>query len=150
MADFRERIDELAQLMDEFHLAEARLESDGLTVAFRRRSAAKISSVVVDSGLDADAPDFYPSAQALPAVEEKQVGTPIVSPMTGIFYGASSPGSPPFVKEGDEVSVGQIIGLIEAMKVFNEIPCTMSGTVLKVVAEGGTVVQPGDTIIVLR
>ncbi len=149
MADFRERIDELAHLMDEFHLAEARLESDGMTVAFRRRSSVRTSSTVTESNADVEFADYATAAHPLPVVEEKLVGTPVTSPMNGIFYGASNPSSPPFVKEGDVVSAGQIIGLIEAMKVFNEIPCTVSGTVLKVVAEGGNIVQPGDTLILV-
>lgn len=67
--------------------------------------------------------------------------------MTGIYYGSPSPSSPPYVKEGDNVTAGQVVGLIEAMKVFNEIHATVSGTVKKVVAESGAIVNPGDPLI---
>ncbi|RYG32121.1 hypothetical protein EON81_21385, partial [bacterium] len=76
-------------------------------------------------------------------------GTPITSPMNGIFYNAPSPGSPPFVKEGDTVQAGQTVGLIEAMKVFNEIPSPLSGTVLKTVAITGEVVELGGTLLLI-
>ena len=149
VADYRERIDELAQLMDEFHLAEARMESDDFTVAFRRRPtprAAGPAAVLEDHEVFAHSPG------AASAPEEEQPaskGTPIPSPMAGIFYSAPNPGSPAFVKEGDEIAAGQIVGLIEAMKVFNEIPSPMAGVVLKVVAEGGEIVQPGDPLIII-
>ncbi len=70
--------------------------------------------------------------------------------MTGIYYSASSPATPPFVKEGQNVATGQIVGLIEAMKVFNEIPSPISGTLLKQVAQSGQLVQPGDVFVVDR
>jgi biotin carboxyl carrier protein len=70
-----------------------------------------------------------------------------LSPMMGIYYASSSPSADPYVKEGDTVTAGQVIGLIEAMKVFNEIHSTVSGTVKKIVAEGGAIVNPGDPLM---
>jgi acetyl-CoA carboxylase biotin carboxyl carrier protein len=67
--------------------------------------------------------------------------------MTGIYYSSSSPTAPPFVKEGEPVSAGQVVGLIEAMKVFNEIVAPTSGRVLKIVAESGQLVNPGDALL---
>lgn len=69
------------------------------------------------------------------------------SPTTGIYYSSPNPGAPPFVKVGDTVEAGQVIGLIEAMKVFNEITATVSGSVLRVSAQNGQLVQPGDPLI---
>ena len=67
--------------------------------------------------------------------------------MMGINSNSPSPASAPFVKEGDSVTVGQVVGLIEAMKVFNEITATTSGVVKKVQAESGQLVQPGDVLL---
>jgi acetyl-CoA carboxylase biotin carboxyl carrier protein len=67
--------------------------------------------------------------------------------MNGIYYGAPSPGSKPFVTEGEVITAGQVVGLIEAMKVFNEIPSPVSGTVLKINVESGAVVQPGEPLL---
>jgi acetyl-CoA carboxylase biotin carboxyl carrier protein len=146
VADFKERIDELARLMEEFHLAEARLESEGTVVSFRRRPSSRTVNVVEsEDSYEGSSGGYMPATG--PAVEEAPAGQPITSPMTGIFYGSPSPNAPDFVKEGDTVSAGQIIGLIEAMKVFNEIPCALSGTVLKVLVESGQVVQLGDVLM---
>ena len=145
--DVRDRITALAELMQEYRLAEARLESDGVTVAFRRRAARAAAPVAVGSESPVEV-DAYDSPSPEPSIEPAS-GTPIASPMAGIFYGSPSPAASPFVKEGDTVTAGQIVGLIEAMKVFNEIPATTSGTVLKIVAQSGQLVQPGETLLVI-
>jgi acetyl-CoA carboxylase biotin carboxyl carrier protein len=144
MFDAQEKIDELASLMNEFGLAEASISEGHFHLRFaRKRKATTVSTVEASS-------DFEPEAAFVPAqaIEPpKPLGTPVTSPMNGIFYNAPSPGSPAFVKVGDQVTAGQIIGLIEAMKVFNEIPCPVSGTVLSINVEPSAVVQPGDAIL---
>jgi acetyl-CoA carboxylase biotin carboxyl carrier protein len=87
------------------------------------------------------------AAPIAPVAASVQAGTPISSPMMGIYYAASSPSADPYVREGDTVTAGQVIGLIEAMKVFNEIQSTVSGTVKKIVAQGGDIVNPGDPLM---
>ncbi|MGC8668343.1 MAG: acetyl-CoA carboxylase biotin carboxyl carrier protein [Chthonomonadales bacterium] len=74
----------------------------------------------------------------------------IVSPMVGVFYRASSPGSPPLVEVGDRVEVGQPVGIIEAMKVFSEIPSEHAGIVVEIVARDGTLVRTGEPLMYLR
>lgn len=71
----------------------------------------------------------------------------IVAPLTGVYYSASSPASPPFVSIGDIVQVGQIVALIEAMKVFNEVQAEVAGRVVKIAAQNGEVVQKGSALI---
>ncbi len=141
MFDAQEKIDELASLMNEFGLAEASISEGDFHLRFARKR--KATTVEASS-------DFEPEAAFVPAQATeppKPLGTPVTSPMNGIFYNAPSPGSPAFVKVGDQVTAGQIIGLIEAMKVFNEIPCPISGTVLSINVEPSAVVQPGDAIL---
>lgn len=141
------RVEQLAELAKEFGLTEAAWSGPqgGVTL---RRHAPRVAGSVPEPGPEAweEAPvEEAPVAEAPPVAK----GTPVTSPMTGIYYGAPNPSSPPFVKEGDSVTAGQTIGLIEAMKVFNEVPATVSGTVLKVVAESGAIVQPGDTLVLI-
>jgi acetyl-CoA carboxylase biotin carboxyl carrier protein len=91
-------------------------------------------------------PDVVPAPVAAPAA-----GTPfgepeagrhhVTAPLTGVWYAAPSPGARPYVTEGAEVAAGQVIGLIEAMKLFNEIKADASGTITRVLAESGTLVK---------
>jgi acetyl-CoA carboxylase biotin carboxyl carrier protein len=69
------------------------------------------------------------------------------APLTGIFYASPGPGSPPFVAVGREVVVGQVIGLIEAMKLFNEIKSDQAGQVVRVIAEDGALVKAKQPLI---
>ncbi len=144
----KNRIDELAGLMEEFKLSEAEISADGFTIAFKKRAkpvavqavSTVAGEVVVEEMLEEE---FEPAT----TVDAAPTGTPITSPMTGIYYSAPSPGSPPFVKEGDDLTAGQVIGLIEAMKVFNEVPSPASGTVSKIVVESGQLVNLGDPLL---
>lgn len=68
-------------------------------------------------------------------------GTPIKSPMIGTFYRSSSPDKPPFVGVGDEVKKGDVLCIIEAMKLFNEIECEVNGRIVKVLADDATPVE---------
>lgn len=150
MEDFKQRITDLAELMDKFRLSEAEYESDDQRIVLRRKSSAPVTAqYVMAAGSSMESAPAQVEAETSHEAAEpaKPAGTPISSPMTGIFYTASSPNAAPFVKEGDTVTAGQVVGLIEAMKVFNEITSTASGKVLQVVAESGQLVQPGDPLL---
>lgn len=144
MAKLKARIEGLADVMDEFRLGQAEIKDEAGRVMFRRRrtpiTVASPSSDIVESGSPAP---IEPVSQA-PAVP---AGVPVTSPMNGIFYGAPSPSAPPFVREGEAVVSGQVVGLIEAMKVFNEITASTSGVISKIVAQQGQIVQPGDPLV---
>ena len=71
----------------------------------------------------------------------------VKAPLTGIFYGSPAPGSAPYVTVGGEVAVGQIVGLIEAMKLFNEIKSDLAGRVVKVIPESGTLVKAKQPLV---
>jgi len=146
--DHNATVDQLVELMEEFRLSSAKLQRGDFVVSFSRpvpERPRRISVRGEDSGEETyEAPVAAPIAAPVPVVPK---GTPITSPMTGIYYGSPSPSAPAFVKEGDVVTTGQTVGLIEAMKVFNEIPCAISGTVLEVVATSGQIVNPGDVLL---
>jgi biotin carboxyl carrier protein len=87
------------------------------------------------------------------SVEKKEPNFPyedIKSPLNGIFYRRPSPKEPCFVEVGDKVEEGQVIGLIEAMKVFNEIKAETSGIIKEIVAEDGGLVRVGDVLMRLE
>lgn len=105
-------------------------------------------------------PVFAPGAMAPAGAPAKGAAAPrpaapagetIKAPMSGIFYRAPSPSSPPYVREGDSVKEGQVICVIEAMKVFNEIKAEFDCVIEKVTAENGKPVEPnGDLFIIKR
>lgn len=70
--------------------------------------------------------------------------------MSGTFYQSPAPGEPAFVKEGDQVTKGQTVCIIEAMKLMNEIEAEVSGTIVKIVAENGKPVHPGMPLFIIK
>lgn len=140
MNPLHDRIRGLAELMQEFGLSEVRYSEDGIQVEFIRYTEEP-GAIVATAPLAPAA-----AAVAAPAAAAPQ-GTPVSSPMMGIFYAAASPSDPPFVKVGDQVTAGQVVGLVEAMKVFNEITSPVTGTVKSIAVEGGALVQPGQPLL---
>jgi acetyl-CoA carboxylase biotin carboxyl carrier protein len=97
----------------------------------------------------AAAPASAPAAAAAPAAPAQE-GTEITSPMVGTFYRKPAPDAPNFVEIGTTVSVGQVVCIIEAMKVMNEIKAEKSGTICALVAEDGSPVQYGDVLFRIK
>ena len=87
-------------------------------------------------------PTPAPASDGLTPFGEPAPGMRFVSaPLTGVWYAAPSPGARPYVGEGDEINSGQVVGLIEAMKLFNEIKSDAAGTVIRMLVESGTLVK---------
>lgn len=92
-----------------------------------------------------------PSAVATPAAAAPEEGLHIVkSPIVGTFYEAPSPGAPPFAKVGDSVEVGQVLCIVEAMKLLNEIESDVAGEILKKLATNGQPIEYGQELFVVR
>lgn len=141
----KRRIDELAALMEEFGLEEAKLEGEDWKVEFRRSPES--------DGHAQEGSTSHVAPTALVATDasaERPTGTPVTSPMNGIYYSTPSPSAPPFVSVGETVTAGQVVALIEAMKVFNEITAPISGRVSRVVAENNQLVLPGDALMYIE
>lgn len=132
-----ETVERCLQLMTRYHLQELEITAEGVRIHIERA--------------DATAPPAVAAVQPSPppAVETPN-WIPIESPMTGMFYRGPSPSEPPYVEEGDLVYEGQTIGLIEAMKVFNEIPAPMTGVVRRIVAQNASLVQQGEVLMLLE
>ncbi len=149
MSDLKHHIDALAQLMQESGLREGKLCGADWSVEFAReapRPAVSFMPAPAQNGGEAVAEPKPAVAQNGPNVP---AGTPITTPMMGVYYSSSSPDAPPFVNVGDTVTAGQVVGLVEAMKVFNEITSSVSGKVVAVVASNGALVQPGETLVII-
>lgn len=94
-----------------------------------------------------------PAPEVAPApapTAPQQTGTPLTSPMVGTFYRTPSPGADPFVKVGDTVKKGQVVCIIEAMKLLNEVEADMDGTVKEVCVENGQPVEFGQSLFIIE
>ena len=136
-----EAIDRLAPAFEEAGLDELELEIGDLRVRLARPRLPVAAAPASPVAPPAPAP-VAPATDGLTPFGEPSPGMRFVSaPLTGVWYGAPSPGARPYVNEGDEITAGQVVGLIEAMKLFNEIKSDVSGTVARVLVEAGTLVK---------
>ena len=128
-------VDLLAPAFADAGLDELELSVGDLHVRLARPAAAAAAA-------PAGPPAPAPATDGLTPFGEPAPGMRFVSaPLTGVWYPAPSPGARPYVNEGDEVAAGQVIGLIEAMKLFNEIKSDASGQITRVLVENGTLVK---------
>jgi acetyl-CoA carboxylase biotin carboxyl carrier protein len=152
-AELLSLIDRLAELLERSDLSELEVESGGTGLILRKAVAvAAASAPVTGTGIATGA-----SASAAGASTGDQSGggrdagvnapPSVKAPLTGIFYASPAPGTAPYVQVGGEVAVGQVIGLIEAMKLFNEIKSDLAGRVTKVVPDSGALVKAKQPLI---
>jgi acetyl-CoA carboxylase biotin carboxyl carrier protein len=138
-------VDRLEALLERSSLAELEVEV-GATTLILRSPEALASPPTASSDQVEPAPD--PSALAsVPAEPETSIAHAVLAPLTGVFYRSPSPGAEPYVHEGGPVNAGQVIGLIEAMKLFNEIKSDAFGTVRRLVAGDGDLVKAKQVLI---
>jgi acetyl-CoA carboxylase biotin carboxyl carrier protein len=152
-------IDRLGAILERSDLTELEVESGRTTVILRKPTAlvAPIAAATAPPMVDSSA-----AASAAPAAEGSRGATPggsataaggaaarpsVKAPLTGIWYASPTPGSAPFVEVGRELAVGQVVGLIEAMKLFNEIKSDLAGRVVRVVPDSGTLVKAKQPLI---
>jgi acetyl-CoA carboxylase biotin carboxyl carrier protein len=146
---------EILRILEEQDITEFELEQDGVKLRVCRAStlAGGGAAVVAPSpapATPADAASAPAPAAPTAAVEPAANGTVVKSPIVGTFYRAPDPNSPPFVSVGDRVKVGQVLCIIEAMKLMNEIEAEVSGEVVKIHPENGQPVQYGDPLFTVR
>jgi len=82
--------------------------------------------------------------------ENMPLGEEVIAPLVGTYYQSSKPGSPPFIKEGDTISAGQTVCIIEAMKIFNEIESEISGKVIKLLVDDASPVEYGQPLMIVE
>ena len=146
------RVRRLVELMQEFELAEIDLRQAEQRIRLRKDQ----EPVIVPGGyappaapLPAAAPQAA-AAQTPPVAPAADSGHFIVSPIVGTFYVSSSPDSPAFVKIGDQVGPETIVCIVEAMKVFNELPAECSGKITAILVENGAAVEYGQKLFRLE
>jgi len=163
-------LNEIKQILDlvrEHELAEFEIEHDGLRLKVRKDangahvvtpSAFMVAPVVAPAageGAPAAAPPLQASPGALPApadaAPEAEIELAVVkSPIVGTFYRSSEPSAPPFVDIGSTVKKGDVLCIIEAMKLMNEIDSEYDGEVVNIYVENGQPVQYGERLFAIR
>jgi acetyl-CoA carboxylase biotin carboxyl carrier protein len=143
-------IKEILRILEEQDVTEFELEQDGTKLRICRGQRAASAGPLVAS-TSVVAPTAAPSPAA-PAAAEPVEGkeTLVNSPIVGTFYRSADPNSAPFVNVGDRVRLGQVLCIIEAMKLMNEIEAEVAGEVIKVHPENGQPVQYGDPLFTIR
>ncbi len=155
-------LDDIKQILDlvrEHELNEFELEQDGLKVRVRKGGTAPAVAApapAAAAAAPAPAPAAAPpapaaSAATLAEADAESAGLAFIrSPIVGTYYQAPSPDAPPFVKVGDTVKKGQVLYIIEAMKLMNDIESDCDGEVAAVYVENGKSVQFGERLFAIK
>jgi len=137
-------IEEMLQLMESRGLVELEMEHQGMRIRLKKASSGPAPQVVE---YVAGVP--HPAAPSKPAAEETH-RIVIKSPMVGTFYRAPAPDAPPFVEIGQDLEPGQVVCIIEAMKLMNEIKAEVAGRVAEILVENGAPVEFGQPLFVVE
>lgn len=141
---------DLAQIVAEEGLSELELESDDWKFTLKTATPSFVDAPATPALSSTTVPAMSVAIPASAPAKKAESLTPLVSPMVGVWFRAPSPADPNFVEVGDRVERGQTIGLVEAMKVFNEITAEASGTVAEIPATNGQLVETGQPLVLLK
>ena len=144
------KVKKLIELLEESGIAELEIKEGEDSVRISRQSSSVVQTVAAAPQVAAPAApvsSVAPAAVEAPAVES---GHQVKSPMVGTFYAAASPTSGPFVTQGQQVSVGDTLCIIEAMKMMNQIEADKAGTVRSILVENGSPVEFDQVLFVIE
>lgn len=139
-----EYVEKLAKVLAENELTEISLEDGEQAITLRKEvvvAPAAIAPAAVPQAAQA------PAAPAPSASEPAKKGTPITSPMVGTFYSAPSPDAKPFVEVGQTIAQGDVVCIVEAMKLMNEIESEISGKIVEICVKDGQPVEFGQVLM---
>ena len=139
----------LAALLDETGVGEIEYRDGDRSLRIAARGPAQVSAPV--GAAAAPIQEAPPAGAVSPPQQAPQAaeGTPVTAPIVGTVYLQAEPGQPAFVQVGDRVQAGQILLIIEAMKVYNQIPAPSDGVVRQVLVSSGDPVEYGETLMIL-
>ncbi len=143
-------IEKLAKVLAETGLTEISLEDGEQAITLRKEVVVTSTPQVVAAPIHTAAPAVATTAPAeshQSAPETAKKGTPITSPMVGTFYKAPSPDAEPFVTVGATVSSGDVVCIVEAMKMMNQIEAEVSGKIVEICVEDGQPVEFGQVLM---
>jgi len=139
-----EEIQKIIKLMEENDLVEFEIEKEGFRIALKKGQPTVVAPAVAVPTTQLQNALSTQAAAGQPATAEDT--DVIVSPMVGTFYAAPSPDSPPYMTVGQKVEPNDIVCIIEAMKVMNEIPAEISGTITEILVSNAEPVEYGQPL----
>ena len=142
-----EYIRKVADLMQEKSLLEVSIEDGNKKFSLKKCDASAVIQQVAAQPVVATSVDAVSKTEVLIPVSK---GTPITSPMVGTFYSSPSPDAEPYVKVGDTIRAGQIVCIIEAMKLMNEIEADVSGKITEICVENGETIEFGQVLMYIE
>jgi acetyl-CoA carboxylase biotin carboxyl carrier protein len=148
------KIKKLIDLLEESNLAELEIKEGEEVVRLSRvpkntAPAAAAPAAVAAPVASAPAPAAAAATVEAPAANALPAGHVVKAPMVGTFYASASPSTPAFVKVGQQVKAGETLGIIEAMKMFNQIEADVAGTVQAILVENGQPVEFDEPMFVI-
>lgn len=142
-----EEIKDIISFLKDTDVTELNIEKEGVKIKIKRGYVYGPIEITRTVKPSEETPKIsYP----IEAVKEEETLHTITSPLVGTFYRSSSPDSPPFVEIGTKVEKGQVLCIIEAMKIMNEIESDVSGIVKKILVESGQPVEYGEPIFLIE
>ena len=144
-----ENLIQLIKTVSSSELTEFSMKDGDFKVSMNKKKEVQI---VADGNMAAEIPVFTAQTVApeKESVESEAEGNQVKAPLVGTFYSASAPDAAPFVKVGDTVKKGQVLGIIEAMKLMNEIESEYDGVVESILVENGQMVEYGQNLFIIR
>ncbi|WP_130619249.1 acetyl-CoA carboxylase biotin carboxyl carrier protein [Dyella amyloliquefaciens] len=145
------KIKKLIDLLEESNLAELEIKEGEEVVRLSRvpKGTVTMAQPVMQAAPMAAAPVAAAPAEAAPSTPALPAGHVVKAPMVGTFYASASPGAAAFVKVGQQVKAGETLGIIEAMKMFNQIEADVAGTVQAILLENGQPVEFDQPMFVI-
>lgn len=143
-------IKELINLMNENGLMELEIEREGMKIRIRKSSSGKFEATTQEEGAPRIVRTIKPGERESIEREAKINLTPIKAPMVGTFYRSASPEAKPYIEIGHNVDVGQVVCIIEAMKLMNEIKSEVKGKVIEIIAENANPVEYGQELFMVE
>ena len=143
-------IKELIALMNENELMELEIERDGMKIRLRKSSSGKIETITEEHAAPSVRQVIKPEDKVVEPADKARNITAIKAPMVGTFYRSASPDTKPYVEMGQTVEVGQVICIIEAMKLMNEIKSEVKGRLVEILVENARSVEYGQALFMVE
>ena len=144
-------IKELIKIFDESDITKLKIEDKDFTIVLSKEATVVAQAPVVQASAPVTAPaPVATETTSTPAETKAPAGLTINSPMVGTFYKAPSPGASAFVKVGDSVKAGQAVGIIEAMKIMNEIEADFDCKIIEILVEDGQPIEFDTPLFVVE